>query len=127
MIRLKNIQKTFQGQILFRIEGLEIAQGNKVWIKGPTGIGKSTLFKIISGIMSPDLVYTTPTTTENSPVTIIVNNQDILKLTSTDRDSFRAANLSIIFQEFNMLPALNVLENLLVHSQFKKDLIKAKV
>ncbi len=54
LIRLNNIQKTFGGTLLFEHVSFEINDDDKVVIIGKNGVGKSTLFKIILGEISPD-------------------------------------------------------------------------
>lgn len=94
-------------------------QGTKVFIKGPSGSGKSTLLSLLTGILSP---------TEG---TVSINGTDINQLTSNQRDRFRADNIGYIFQQFNLLPYLSVIDNVILPYQFsskkelsKQDLIK---
>ncbi len=92
-------------------------QGSKVFIKGPSGSGKSTLLSLLTGILSP---------TEG---TVIINGVDINQLTSNQRDRFRADNIGYIFQQFNLLPYLSVIDNVILPYQFssKKSLSKQEL
>ncbi len=88
------------------IAQLHIAQGEHVFIKGPSGCGKSTLLALLTGIN---------TLTSGS---LSVLSTDVAKLRASQRDKFRADHIGYIFQQFNLLPYLNVLENVLIPCQF---------
>ncbi len=88
------------------IPQLHIAQGEHVFIKGPSGCGKSTLLALLTGIN---------TLTSGS---LSVLSTDIANLRASQRDKFRADHIGYIFQQFNLLPYLNVLENVLIPCQF---------
>ena len=96
------------------ISSYQQQQGTKVFIKGPSGSGKSTLLSLLTGILSP---------TEG---TVSINGTDINQLTSNQRDRFRADNIGYIFQQFNLLPYLSVIDNVILPYQFssKKELSK---
>ena len=77
-----------------------VNQGEKLFIEGRSGSGKSTLLNIISGILSP----------VQGKVSIM--GTDLTALSPTQRDHFRANNMGVIFQQFNLLPYLSVQENI---------------
>lgn len=54
VISLKNVSKSFKGQVLYHHVNFEIEKGKAYGIVGPNGIGKSVLFKIICGFVYPD-------------------------------------------------------------------------
>ena len=80
----------------------EIEQGEFVAIMGTSGSGKTTLLNCISGI---DMVDSGE---------ILYKNKDITKLNSEQRKLFRRANIGMVFQSFDLLPILNVRENILL-------------
>ena len=90
------------------IPKLHITQGEHVFIKGPSGCGKSTLLALLTGIN---------TLTSGS---LSVLDTDLASLSASQRDRFRANRIGYIFQQFNLLPYLNVLENVLLPCQFSK-------
>ncbi|MGR4989659.1 ABC transporter ATP-binding protein [Vibrio rotiferianus] len=90
------------------IPQLHITQGEHVFIKGPSGCGKSTLLALLTGIN---------TLTSGS---LSVLNTDVASLRASQRDKFRADHIGYIFQQFNLLPYLNVIENVLIPCQFSK-------
>ena len=90
-----------------RIPNWQIQTGEKVFLYGRSGEGKSTLLNLISGIES------------RYSGEIQVLGQDLAKLTQTQKDSFRANNIGIIFQQFNLLPFLSAKQNILLAQRFK--------
>ncbi len=87
---------------------LRIKQGQHVYLKGVSGSGKSTLLGLLSGIQTDYQGY------------LAVLGQDLSCLNSLQRDRFRADHLGYIFQQFNLVPYLSVLENVLLGIQFSK-------
>lgn len=81
------------------IKTLSGMAGEKIFIEGPSGCGKSTLLSILAGITLPT----------SGNVTILGKN--LRKQSSSGRDAIRADHIGVIFQMFNLLPYLSVLEN----------------
>ena len=79
-----------------------IGSGERVAILGPSGSGKSTLLNLLSGIDEPD------------QGTIEINGSDLRTLSETERTLFRRNHIGFVIQSINLLPALTVLENLLL-------------
>ena len=79
-----------------------IASGERVAILGPSGSGKSTLLNLISGIDLPD------------EGTVRIGDVDLTSLPERERTLFRRAHVGFVFQFYNLLPTLTVLENLLL-------------
>lgn len=88
-----------QGLIL-DIPRLEIKQGEKIFIYGPSGCGKTTFLETLAGITAP------------LSGTVRVCDQDLTQMSTADRDRFRADHMGYIFQIFNLIPYLNVIENI---------------
>lgn len=85
-------------EILY-IPTLTIQSGEHVLIQGDSGSGKTTLLHLITGINRP----------QQGSVKVL--NTDISQLSTTQRDQFRVDHLGVIFQQFNLLPYLSLLEN----------------
>lgn len=91
---------------LLHIEQLSLQRGQTLLLSGPSGSGKSTLLNLIGGVLQP------------RSGSIIVAGQTLSSLGARKRDRFRAENLGIIFQQFNLLPFLSVVDNVLLPLQF---------
>ena len=88
------------------IKKLNINYGEHLLIKGPSGCGKSTLLGLLSGIHLP------------SKGSIRVLEQELTQLNTSERDLFRADHIGYIFQQFNLLPYLNIIDNVLLPCYF---------
>ena len=98
-------------QFSLKIKELKIQNKKKIIIFGRSGSGKSTLLNLISGILSP------------TSGTLCVKNIEINQLSQKKKDQFRANNIGVIFQQFNILGYLSPLQNILLpcfFTQFKK-------
>ena len=95
------------------IDGWSIAKGEQVFVQGASGSGKSTLLNIINGLLLPD----------SGEVSVL--NQRLDQLTGRQRDRFRANHIGCIFQQFNLIPYLNAIENIQLGQQFSKKMAKA--
>lgn len=76
--------------------------GEHLFLRGPSGSGKSTLMSLIGGLIVP------------SAGSVRVLNTDLATLTGGQRDRFRADHMGVIFQQFNLVPYLNPLDNVLL-------------
>lgn len=85
-------------QVLQNIN-LEIHRGEMHLLMGPSGSGKTTLLSILGGILTPS----------NGNVCLL--GQDLGRLSKSQLSKFRLNNIGFIFQEFNLFPALSVVEN----------------
>lgn len=88
------------------IEHFRVARGERVFLRGPSGSGKSTLLGLIGGVLTP------------ARGTVQLLGEDITALSAGARDRFRGEHLGFIFQMFNLIPYLGVLENVLLPAQF---------
>ena len=93
---------------LLNIPNLSIKQGERVFIHGASGSGKSTLLNLLAGTLSP------------SQGSISILGQNISASTRAKHDSFRADHFGIIFQYFNRIPYLSVIDNILLPLSFSK-------
>jgi putative ABC transport system ATP-binding protein len=88
------------------IEHLEIEAGEAVFLHGPSGCGKSTLLSLLAGVLVANA----------GRVTLL--GQDWAALSGAARDRQRVAHVGYIFQQFNLLPYLSVLDNVLLPCRF---------
>ena len=88
------------------IEYLQINRGERVFIAGPSGGGKSTLLSLVAGVVVPQRG------------TVMVNGCQLNGLHGAARDRFRADNIGFIYQMFNLIPYLSVVENVTLPCRF---------
>ena len=95
--------------LVLDIDALSIPKGAKVFIKGSSGSGKTTLLNLIAGVIVPE------------SGSVSVNGTNLSGLAGAKRDVFRADNIGFIFQMFNLIPYLSVLENVTLALMFSKE------
>ena len=101
IINLQNVRFRWPEQEtdLLYLPELIVEKGKHLFIQGPSGSGKTTLLNLLTGINLP----------YSGSVTVL--GTALEGLSSTQRDQFRADHLGVIFQQFNLLPYLSLLEN----------------
>ena len=103
VIRLSDLRFGWHpGEDLLRIPSFAQEQGEQVLLRGPSGSGKSTLLAIVSGILRPQCGR------------VSVLGADMCALSGRARDRLRGENMGVIFQQFNLLPYLSVLDNVVL-------------
>ena len=120
-IEILNLKKSFDhmsGSItLFKNFNLKIKEGELVALVGPSGSGKSSLLYLLALLDNP------------TNGKIILNNIDTNKLTNIKKDEIRRKNISIIFQDNNLLTDFTAIENVkmpLIIKSESKEIIKKK-
>lgn len=112
LIKLENVWKIYQlGKVeLTALRGinLEINPGSFVTIMGPSGSGKSTLLNIIGCLDTP------------TKGKVFLNSRDVSLLSEDELSQIRGKTIGFVFQEFNLLPNLNALENVILPMIFQK-------
>jgi putative ABC transport system ATP-binding protein len=88
------------------IPSFSVRPGEHIFIAGPSGSGKSTLLGLIAGILLP------------SRGAVSVNGVRLNDFSAAGRDIFRGDHIGFIFQQFNLIPYLSVLENVLIPCNF---------
>lgn len=86
-----------------------VSRGESIAIVGASGSGKSTLLGLLAGLDQP------------SSGTVYLDGQDIFKLDEDGRAELRARLAGFVFQSFQLLPALNALENVMLPLELRKD------
>ncbi len=111
MVEIKSLQFRYdEGDFFLKIDHLKVAQRERVAIVGPSGSGKTTLLNLIAGIMIPRSGQ------------IVINEVEISALHDSVRRDFRIANIGLVFQEFELLEYLNVLDNILLPFRINRTL-----
>ena len=103
ILSVRGLSKTYdpaavRSAVLDAID-LDVTAGQVVVLLGASGSGKSTLLNLISGIDRPD------------SGSVFIDGVDITRLSETERTLFRRDHIGIVFQFFNLIPTLTVLEN----------------
>ena len=109
MIKLENITKIYEtnGIEQAALDGVSLVLPDKglVVIFGASGCGKTTLLNILGGL------------DHQTSGTLIVNDKDTSKFTNSDWDSYRNQEVGFIFQQYYLLPHLNVYDNIAITLQ----------
>ncbi len=103
MIRITDLQFDYpEGDFGLRVADLRIDRGATVAVVGPSGSGKTTLLNLVAGIAVPHAGR------------VKTNGVEIAAMDDSKRREFRIANLGLVFQEFELLEYLSVLDNILL-------------
>lgn len=97
-----------QSQDCLALDSLAVSQGEHLFIKGSSGSGKTTLLNLLSGVL----------TAQSGSLKVL--GTELSALSSMQRDRFRGDHLGVIFQQFNLLPYLSTLDNILLPLNFSK-------
>lgn len=110
MLEVKNITKTFQSQSgpvsVLKDVSFVVKTGEFVSIIGKSGSGKSTLLSILGALDSP------------TSGTIVVDKKSIEKLTAKEQTKYRGKKIGFVFQQYNLIPNLTALENVVLALEF---------
>jgi putative ABC transport system ATP-binding protein len=110
IVDLKSVGKTFEGPAgpihALREVSLKVDPGEFVGVRGPSGSGKSTLLNMITGIDRP------------SKGDIYVTGANLNELNENQLARWRGKNVGVIFQFFQLLPTLTIIENVILPMDF---------
>lgn len=112
-IKISGLRKVFREgskkRVVLNDLDLEIDEGEFVAIAGESGSGKSTLLNLIAGIEEADSGK------------IIIKDHEITSLVERDRTLFRRRSVGFVFQFFNLIPTLTVVENISLSAELNKS------
>jgi putative ABC transport system ATP-binding protein len=91
---------------VLHIPEFEVTSGERIFIRGASGSGKSTLLSLLAGVNLP---------TQGE---VKVLGENISRLSGSKRDHFRSDHIGFVFQLFNLIPYLSVLENVTLPCRF---------
>jgi putative ABC transport system ATP-binding protein len=104
IIQVRNLRKIYHsGDVevhALRGVNLDVERGEFLSVIGPSGSGKSTLFHILGGLAAP---------TDGQ---VIIDGEDIQKLTDIQRTEMRQRKVGFVFQKYNLLPTLTAYDNI---------------
>ena len=90
------------------IARFEVASGERVFIEGPSGSGKSTLFSLLGGVLSP------------RAGTVRILGAGVSQMPARRRDRFRGDHIGFVFQMFNLVPYLSMIDNVTLPCRFSR-------
>lgn len=93
---------------ILRISRLQIEKGERVFLYGPSGSGKTTLLGILAGVLKAN----------DGSVRIL--GHDFARISGPARDALRGTHIGYVFQMFNLIPYLNVLENMMLPCRIRR-------
>lgn len=117
-ILLKNLKFSYKqlkdkpAPLVLNIDTLEILSGEKVFLYGPSGHGKSTLLNVLAGVL------------EVKTGNVEVLGVNLHEISQGERDHLRGENVGYIFQIFNLIPYLNIKENIVLPCLINKNRAK---
>ena len=104
LLTVDHLTKTYPGAegpvTVLRDISLAVAQGETLALTGESGSGKSTLLHLIGGLDTPD------------GGAIVIEGQDIARLDDSGRAALRRSVVGVVFQQFNLIPSLRVIDNI---------------
>ena len=111
-IEIKDLRFQYRsGNFSLQLPAFIVEEFEKVAIIGPSGTGKTTLLNLLAGCTLPD----------NGSVRI--QGTDMVEMTDRARRKFRICNIGMIFQEFELLDHLNILDNILLPYRITPHLV----
>lgn len=110
MIELNDVRFRWPGgEPLLAIASLHVSRGERIFMHGPSGSGKSTLLGLLGGILEP------------RHGSIRIDGFQLCAVKRPLRDRFRAEHIGFIFQMFNLIPYLSVLDNVTLPARFSEQ------
>ncbi len=112
----RNLRKTYRLSRHNSVEALRgvdvtIERGEMIAIMGPSGSGKSTLMHILGLLHAPDM-------DGGAPPELRFDGRDMVGLRDSERTRLRASEMGFVFQDFNLVPTLTALENVLLAADY---------
>ncbi len=107
-IRDLSFQYSANAKPIIQIDEWKIRSGARVFLEGESGSGKSTLLKLLSGI-------------HRGTGVLKISQKDLSKMSNQKRNQFRANNIGMVLQQFNLIPYLSSKDNLLLAASLSRN------
>lgn len=119
VIQINDLEFRWKGNspLVLDIPEFIVLEGERLFLRGPSGSGKTTLLSVIAAVLSPQ------------SGSAVVNGVKLRTLKGGQRDQFRVDHIGLVFQQFNLLPFLSVIDNVVLPCKFSKrrrDTIRTK-
>ena len=112
LLSAKGISKSFQGRKVLDNINIQIKKSEITAISGASGAGKTTLLNILSTLDKPD---------ENTNSSLIIDGENIFNLSNANLSKLRNTKIGFVFQFHELIPELNVMENICLPGWIKND------
>ena len=110
ILEIENLEFQYEkGPKVLSLKKFSIQKGEKVFLRGPSGSGKTTLLNLVGGVL----------TAKTGKLEVLGTN--LQKLSSKERDQFRANHMGFIFQMLNLIPYLSPVENITLPLEFSSQ------
>jgi len=111
MIEIRDLVFRYpEGEFELRVPRLDVERGETVAVIGPSGCGKTTLLHLVAGVRAP------------ASGTVMTDGVDVTSLDDAGRRDFRIRRVGMVFQEFELLEYLTVLDNILLPYRINRSL-----
>ena len=100
IVEARNLSKSFGQLKVVNSVSLEVGEGEFLAIQGPSGSGKSTLLGLLAGLERPD------------SGSILIDGKEMTLMGEDEQALFRRHKIGFVFQSYNLIPTLNVIENI---------------
>ncbi len=110
LIEIENLRFSWPGAAgpLLACASFSLERGEHLFVRGPSGSGKSTLLGLLTGVLTP------------GSGRLSLMQQDTAGLSASRRDRLRADHIGYIFQQFNLVPYLDLVENVVLPCRFSR-------
>lgn len=102
MIHFRNVHHVYKSHTKISFPNLKLSEGDHRLILGVSGSGKTTMLHIMAGLLRP------------TKGEILFNESKLFDKTEAERDRFRGRHIGVVFQQVHLIPALTVLENVML-------------
>jgi putative ABC transport system ATP-binding protein len=103
VVEVKDLKKEYRlrGEVVQALKGISmsVTRGEYISLMGPSGSGKTTLFNMIGGLDRP------------SGGTVLIDNNDLSKMSNKSLAWLRSRKIGYIFQTYNLIPVLSAMDN----------------
>ncbi len=108
LVEISNLRFRWPGRAsdVLSVDELTVHKGERLFIKGNSGSGKTTLLNMIAGVLTP----------QSGSVTVL--GETLGGLPSSKRDDFRAQHIGVVFQIFNLIPYVSLVDNVTLPCHF---------
>lgn len=102
LIEIKNLEFSYGKESILKIPQWNLQKQSQIFLQGASGSGKTTFLEILSGVLKAQ------------KGSYYFDQQEVSKLSDSQRDQLRLNKISLVFQSFNLIPYLSVKENILL-------------